>query len=161
MHFFWPVMIYIAYLFLVTLKGNCHELRMHLSKFVCDNMPGFLATFRSRNLLFCLQLCLSPPKARHMRAVLPCIDAALNQTWKVQAVFFKLTARDSFHLVCASSLLLLNEILISTVPKFFFSYIAWPHATFELGLTVNGTTFNFTHDSVWKWCTCLTGKSLA
>ena len=37
-----------------TLKGNCHELRMHLSKFVCGNMPGFLATFRSRNLLFCL-----------------------------------------------------------------------------------------------------------
>ena len=33
---------------------------------------------------------LSPPKPRHMRAVLPCIDAALNQTWKVQAVFFKL-----------------------------------------------------------------------
>ena len=44
------------------LKGNCHELRMHLSKFVCDNMPGFLATFRSRNLLFCLDLfrCQSP-----------------------------------------------------------------------------------------------------
>ena len=53
----------------------------HLSKFVCDNMPGFLATFRSRNLLFCLELSLSPPKARHMRAVLP--------------VFFKLTAHDS------------------------------------------------------------------
>ena len=33
-------------------KGNCHELRMHLSKFVCGNMPGFLATFRSRDLLF-------------------------------------------------------------------------------------------------------------
>ena len=64
------------------------SLRMHLSKFVCGNMPGFLATFRSRNLLF----CLSPPKARHMRAVLPCIDAALNQTLKVQAVFSKLTA---------------------------------------------------------------------
>ena len=30
------------------------SLRMHLSKFVCGNMPGFLATFRSRNLLFCL-----------------------------------------------------------------------------------------------------------
>ena len=62
------------------LDGNCHELRMHLSKFVCGNMPGFLATFRSRNLLFCLELSLSPPKARYMRAVLPCIDAALNQT---------------------------------------------------------------------------------
>ena len=37
------------------LKGNCHELRMHLSKFVCGNKPGFLATFRSRNLLFCLE----------------------------------------------------------------------------------------------------------
>ena len=36
------------------LKGNCHERRMHLSKVVCGNMPGFLATFRSRNLLFCL-----------------------------------------------------------------------------------------------------------
>ena len=34
------------------LKGNCHELRMDLSKFVCGNMAGFLATFRSRNLLF-------------------------------------------------------------------------------------------------------------
>ena len=34
------------------LKGNCHKLRMHLSKVVCGNMPGFLATFRSRNLLF-------------------------------------------------------------------------------------------------------------
>ena len=43
-----------------TLKGNCHELRMHLRRFVCDNMPGFLATFRSRNLLFCLELSLSP-----------------------------------------------------------------------------------------------------
>ena len=62
------------------LKGNCHELRMHLSKVVCGNMPGFMATFRSRNLLFCLELSLSPPKIRHMRAVLPCIDAALNQT---------------------------------------------------------------------------------
>ena len=36
---------------LYALKGNCHELRMHLSKFVCANMPGFLVTFRSRNLL--------------------------------------------------------------------------------------------------------------
>ena len=62
------------------LKGNCHELLMHLSEFVCGNMPGFLASFRSRNLLFCLELSLSPPKARHTRAVLPCIDAALNQT---------------------------------------------------------------------------------
>ena len=63
-----------------SLKGNCHELRMLLSKFVCGNMPRFLATFRSRNLLFCLELSLSPPKTRHMRAVLPCIDAVLNQT---------------------------------------------------------------------------------
>ena len=53
------------------LKGNCHELRMHLSKFVCGNMPGFLPTFRSRNLLYCLELSLSLPKARYMRAVLP------------------------------------------------------------------------------------------
>ena len=53
---------------------------MHLSKVVCGNMPGFLATFRSRNLLFCLELSLSQPKTRHMRAVLPSIDAALNQT---------------------------------------------------------------------------------
>ena len=43
-----------------TLAGNCHELHMHLSKFFCGNMPGFLATFRSRNLLFCLELSLSP-----------------------------------------------------------------------------------------------------
>ena len=62
------------------LKGNCHQLRILLSKFVCGNMPRFLAAFRSRNLLFCLELSLSPPKARHMRAVLPCIDVALNQT---------------------------------------------------------------------------------
>ena len=61
-------------------------------------MPRFLATFRSRNLLFCLELSLSQPKTRHMRAVLPSIDAALNQNWKVQAVFFKLTAHDSFPL---------------------------------------------------------------
>ena len=64
---------------IVYLKGNCRELRMHSSKFVCGNKPGFLVTFRSRNLLFCLELSLSPPKVRHMRAVLPCIDAALNQ----------------------------------------------------------------------------------
>ena len=32
-------------------------------------MPGFLATFGSRHLFFCLELSLSPPKARHMRAV--------------------------------------------------------------------------------------------
>ena len=53
----------------MVLKGNCHELRMHLSKVVRGNMARFLATFRSRNLLFCLEL-----------SVLPCIDAALNQT---------------------------------------------------------------------------------
>ena len=69
---------------------------MHLNKFVCGNMPGHLATFHSRNLLFCLELSLTPPKARHMRAVLPCIDAALNQTWKVQAVFFKLNCSWQF-----------------------------------------------------------------
>ena len=62
------------------LKGNCHELRTHLNKVVCGNMPDFLATFRSRNLLFCLELSLSPPKACHMRALLPCIDAALKET---------------------------------------------------------------------------------
>ena len=50
-------------------KGNCHKLRMHLSKIVCDNMPGFLATFRSRNLLFWLQWSLSLPMTRHMSAV--------------------------------------------------------------------------------------------
>ena len=63
-----------------TLKGNCHELRMHLSKFVCGNIPGFLDTFLSWNLLFCLELSLSPSKARHA-SVLPCIDDALNQTF--------------------------------------------------------------------------------
>ena len=61
------------------LNGNCHELRMHLSKFVCGNFIGFLATFHSQNLLFCLELSLSPPKVRHMRVVLPYIDAALNK----------------------------------------------------------------------------------
>ena len=35
-------------------------------------------------------------KTRHTRAVLPCIDAALNQTWKVQAVFFKLNCSWQF-----------------------------------------------------------------
>ena len=34
-----------------------------------------------------------------MRAVSPYIDAALNQTWKVQAVFFNLTVHDSFLLI--------------------------------------------------------------
>ena len=58
--------LYVACLIIATLKGNCHELRMHLSKFVCDNMPGFLAAFRSRRLLFCLELSLSLPKPRHM-----------------------------------------------------------------------------------------------
>ena len=71
------------------LKGNCHELRMHLSKFVCGNMPGFLATFRSRNLLFCLELSLSPPKTRHMRAVLPCIDGRLESNLKSSGCLFQ------------------------------------------------------------------------
>ena len=61
------------------LKGNCHELRMHLSEFICGNMPGFLGTFRSQDLILFV-LSLSPPKASHMRAVLLSIDAALNQT---------------------------------------------------------------------------------
>ena len=61
-------------------KGNCHELHKHFSKFVSGNMPGFLATFHSRNLLFCLELSLSPPKACYMHTVLPYIDATLNQT---------------------------------------------------------------------------------
>ena len=82
----------------ICLKGNYHELRMHLSKFVCGIIPGFLATSCSRNLEFCLDLSLLPPKARHMRAVLACIDAALYQTCNVLAVFFKLTACDSFPL---------------------------------------------------------------
>ena len=78
------------------LKGNCHELHMHLSKVVCGNMPGFLPTFRSQNRLFCLYWSLSPAKTCHKRAVLPCIDAALNQTWNVQAVFFKLNCSWEF-----------------------------------------------------------------
>ena len=61
-------------------KGNCHELRMHFIKFTFGNVPGFLAIFRLRNLPFCLELPLWPQKARQMRAVLLCIDAALNQT---------------------------------------------------------------------------------
>ena len=70
-------------------RGCFLRLHMHLnlSKFVCGNMPGFLATFRPRNLLFCLELSLSPPKACHMRAVLP-----------MPPVFFKSTAHDSFPL---------------------------------------------------------------
>ena len=58
------------------LKGNCHELRMHLSKVVCGNMPGFLATFRSRNLSVVISFAAKDPSY----AGLPCIDAALNQT---------------------------------------------------------------------------------
>ena len=101
------------------LKGNCLELRMHLSKFVCGNMPGFLATFRSRNLLFCLELSRLPPKTRHMRAVLPCIDAALNQTWKVQAVFFKLNCSWQFLFkssIKTPSSWLKNLVIISLQP---------------------------------------------
>ena len=74
------------------LKGNCDELHMHLSKFVCVNMPGFLATFRSQNLLFCMEsalLSLSLPKARHMRAFLPCIDPGLNQNLKSSGCHFQ------------------------------------------------------------------------
>ena len=61
-------------------------------------MGGFLSTFCSRNLFFYLKLFLSSPKVRYMRAGLPLIDAALNQTWQVHAVIFKLTAHDSFPL---------------------------------------------------------------
>ena len=50
-------------------------------------MPGFLGTFRSRNLLFCVELYLSPAKGPSFAGDLLCIDAALNQT-----------ARDSFPL---------------------------------------------------------------
>ena len=92
---------------------NCHELRMHLSKFVCGDMPGLLATFRSRNLLFCLELSLSPPKARHIRAILPCIDAALNHTWKVQAPFFKLNCSWQFPFKEQSLFIRVNRILNS------------------------------------------------
>ena len=77
-----------------------HELRIHLSKVVCDNMPS-----------------LSPPKTRHMRAVLPCIDAALNQTWKVQAVFFKLNCSWQFLL---TSLFVNGFFQIATLLLFFF-----------------------------------------
>ena len=110
--------------FIGTLKGNCHELRMHLSKVVCGNMPGFLATFRSRNLLFCLELSLSPPKARHMRAAFPCIDAALNQTWKNQAVIFKLTAHDSFPLRRVLSKLAFEMFPpLSLIPSSLFKHV--------------------------------------
>ena len=67
--------------FIGTLKGNCHELRMHLSKFVCGNMPGFLATFRSRNLLFCPELLSFAAKGPSYAGGFALqIDAALNQT---------------------------------------------------------------------------------
>ena len=82
-------------------------------------MPGFLATYRSRNLLFCLELSLSPLKTRHMRAVSPCIDAALNQTWKVQAVFFKLNCSWQFPFkssIKTPSSWLKNLVIISLQP---------------------------------------------
>ena len=100
-----------------------HELRMHLGKFVCSNMPGFLSTFRSRNLLFCLEVSLSPPKARHMRAVLPCIDAALNQTSNVQAVFFKWSAHDSFPLTLHYSNILLRACAVDTIRNFLLGHL--------------------------------------
>ena len=57
-------------------------------------MPGFLATFRSRNLLFrsgVISFAANGP-------LYTGFESALSQTWKDQAVFFKLTAHDSFPL---------------------------------------------------------------
>ena len=48
-----PTRVNNCFWFVNALKGNYHELRMHLSEVVSGNMPGFMATFRSRNLLFC------------------------------------------------------------------------------------------------------------
>ena len=46
----------------------------------------FWQLFRRQRPVTCGRFCLA------------CIDAVLNQTWNVQAVFFKLTAHDSFPL---------------------------------------------------------------
>ena len=73
----------------IIIKGNCHEMRMHLSKFVCGNMPGFLVTFRSRNLLFCLEWSLSPPKARHMRVVFALHRCHLESNLKSSGCLFQ------------------------------------------------------------------------
>ena len=62
---------------------------MYLGKFVCDNMPDFLATFRSRNLLFCLELSLLLQKAHHIRAV---FAFPLNDRTQVRA-FLKSTSK--------------------------------------------------------------------
>ena len=61
------------------LNGNCH-----------------FSLTESALLSALLSGSLSPLKTRHMREVLPRIDAALNQTWKVQAVFFKLYCSSLF-----------------------------------------------------------------
>ena len=58
-------------------------------------MSGFLATFRHGICSFVWSDFFRRQRP-HMRAVLPCIDAALNQTWKVQAVFFKLNCSWQF-----------------------------------------------------------------
>ena len=63
------------------LKRNCHELLVHISKFVCGYMPGFLAMipFTESSLLSgVISFAAKDPLC--MRAVLPCIDAALNLT---------------------------------------------------------------------------------
>ena len=94
-------------------KGNCHELRMHLSKFICGNMAGFLSTFRSRNLLCCLELFLSPPKARHMWRF--CL--ASMQPWikleKFSFVFFKLNCSWQFPFKCRKLSTILPRVVFN------------------------------------------------
>ena len=96
------VMLHLPFL---ALKRNCHELCMHESKFVCGYMPGFLATFRSQNLLFCLEWSLV---------------AAFNQTWKVQAVFFKLNCSWQFPFNPLSAA---NTCISETLVKKFYRLI--------------------------------------
>ena len=85
-------------LLLFYLKANCHELCMHLSKFVCGNMPGFLATFCSRNVLFCLELSLSPPNLRPVTCAggFALHRCRLESNLKSSGCLFQVNSHDSF-----------------------------------------------------------------
>ena len=113
------------------LKGNCHELRMHLSKFVCGNILGLLATFRPWNLLFCLELSLSPLKARHMRAVLPCIDAAESNTvesnLKSSGCLFQVNCSWQFPFKTSLSVFITPTFFyfFCKIPCFVLVFISW------------------------------------
>ena len=82
------------------LKGNSHELRMYLINFVCDNMPGFLATFRSRNLFFYLHGVISfAAKGLPYAGGFALRRCHLESNWKSSACLFQVNyTYDSFPL---------------------------------------------------------------